>query len=114
MSDAEPILNIVSLGLVFVIAVAGSVLMFVLIRGGKRRAGQMLTEWAARNGYRIIESRRLYIFRGPYFSMSSRAQIIYRVTVQDAQGNIRRGWVRCGSYFLGPWRDVVAVRWEDE
>jgi hypothetical protein len=81
--------------------------------GTYRRAAQIFAEWAATNGYRIIESERMFVRKGPFFYTSSNSQIIYHVTVQDAQGNIRRGWVRCGSFWFGPWQNVVDVRWDE-
>ena len=55
--------------------------------GTYRRASQLLSQWATRNGYRIIESDRRYIRKGPFFWTSSQSQIIYHVSVQDAYGN---------------------------
>ena len=79
-----------------------------------QRAADLLTRWAAQNNYRIVESDRRIIRKGPFFWTSSQSQIIYRVTVQDPYGNMHRGWVRCGSYLVGPWRNMVDVRWDDQ
>ena len=81
--------------------------------GTYRHAAQILEQWAANNHYRIIESDRRYLRKGPFTWTSSQSQIIYRVTVQDPSGNIRHGWVRCGSFILGAWQNAVDVRWED-
>ena len=82
--------------------------------GTYRHAAHLLDQWAADNQYRILESDRRYLRKGPFTWSSSQSQIIYRVTVQDSAGNIRHGWVRCGSYLLGAWQNVVDVRWEDQ
>jgi hypothetical protein len=110
MRDIAPILA----SLVCVLFIAGiPVLLIVYVIGMYRRADNLLSSWAARNGYRIIESERRKILKGPFFLTSSNNQIVYRVTVQDTYGNVHRGWVRCGSYNLGSWTDEVAVRWDD-
>jgi hypothetical protein len=82
--------------------------------GTYRHAARLLDQWAADNNYRIIESDRRYLRKGPFTWTSSQSQIIYRVTVQDPIGNIRHGWVRCGSYLLGAWQNAMDVRWEDQ
>ena len=113
MRDVTPLLSALftlCLGLlVLAVSVAGAVYAV----GTYRRAARVLSEWATHNGYRIIESDRKYLRKGPFTWTSSQSQIIYHVTVQDANGNTRRGWVRCGSFLFGPWEDVVDVRWED-
>jgi hypothetical protein len=101
------------IAIVFTIAVFSvPVLIVIYIVGMQRRAGRLLYEWAARNGYQILESERRRYRKGPFFFTSSNNQTIYRVTIQDAYGNIHHGWVRCGSYQLGSWSNNVDVRWD--
>ncbi len=111
MKDILTVLLVVIIEIGFIALVVGLPVAYVI--GTYRRAGRMLSQWAARNGYRIIESERRYIRKGPFFWTSSNNQIIYRVTIQDAYGNTHRGWVRCGSYLWGPWKDELDVRWEN-
>jgi hypothetical protein len=113
MKDADPILSLVYLALGCIMIGAFPALLITFIVGGYRRADRMLTEWAARHGYRIIESQRHKLWKGPFLLSSSNNQVVYRVTVQDAQGNIRRGWVRCGNYRFGPWKKLIDVKWDD-
>ena len=79
-----------------------------------RRSRSRLDQWAAQNGFRIIESSYRNLVRGPFFWTTSKGQTVYRVTVEDASGRQRSGWVRCGGWFLGLWSDQVTVRWDDE
>jgi hypothetical protein len=79
-----------------------------------RRAGSILDNWAAENGYRILESELRWSGRGPFFFTTARGQEVYRVTVEDQGGTIRRGYVRCGSYFFGMLSDKAEVRWDNE
>lgn len=111
MSISSNILNfaaaIIFLGITFgIIAIP-----FVFVLGMYKRGEQVLTRWAAGNGYRIIKCEHRKVLKGPYLFTSSNNQMIYHITVEDAYGNIRRAWVRCGSYHLGAWREVIDVRW---
>jgi hypothetical protein len=78
------------------------------------RSRGLLEKWAADNGFRIIESSYRNLVRGPFFWTTSKGQTVYRVIVEDATGQRRSGWVRCGSWLLGLWSDSVQVRWDDE
>ncbi len=78
-----------------------------------RRSESLLEEWARRNGFQIISREYRNFFRGPFFWTTGRHQTVYYVVVEDQQGNKRRGWVRCGGFFLGLFSDHVDVRWED-
>lgn len=77
------------------------------------RAATLLGRWAASNGFRVLEQERLLFFRGPFFWTTGKGQEVYRVTVEDTEGRVRRGHVRCGGYFLGMLSDNVEVRWDE-
>jgi hypothetical protein len=111
MKDILATLLVVIIEIGFIALIVGLPIVYVI--GNYRRANRMLSQWAASNGYRIIESERRRFFKGPFFWSSSNNQIIYHVTIQDAYGNIHRGWVRCGTYFWGAWTDELDVRWDE-
>jgi hypothetical protein len=48
-----------------------------------------------------------------FFWTTSQDQVVYYVTVLDQLGRERRGWVRCGSWFLGMFSNQADVRRED-
>lgn len=77
------------------------------------RSYEILQGWAADNGFELVECEYRTFFTGPYFFRRSRGQVIYYVVVRDRDGYIRRGWVRCGGWFLGLLADDADVRWED-
>jgi hypothetical protein len=77
------------------------------------RSRQVLESWAEANNYRIVSSEYRNFFKGPFFWTSSKGQTVYYVTVETADGQTRRGWVRCGGFFLGLWNDSAEVRWDD-
>jgi hypothetical protein len=94
--------------------VAFAIFFVVMIAWHFSRSRRLLEKWAAENGFRIIESSYRNLVRGPFFWTTSKGQSVYRVTVEDATGQRRSGWVRCGSWLLGLWSDSVQVRWDDE
>lgn len=78
------------------------------------RSPRILKRWAQNNGYEILSSEHRRLFRhGPFAWTISNGQPIYFVTIRTAEGDIRRGWVRCGSFLWGTYANVATVRWEE-
>jgi len=77
------------------------------------RAASLLRQWAGKNGYHVVHSEHRFFFRGPFFWTTSNGQAVYRITVEDTEGSLRSGWVRCGGWFLGMLSDHVEARWDD-
>lgn len=97
---------------------AAFVVFLFLLMGGSMlwhfsRSGDVLQKWADENGFRLIERHYHHFRRGPFFWTTSKGQTVYRVTVQDANGNTRSGWVRCGSWMWGLASNRAEVRWDD-
>jgi len=79
-----------------------------------KRSETVLKGWAARNGYELLESKINWFNQGPFFWTSSKGQMVYYVRVLDRRtGQTRRGWVRCGSFWLGLMSDKAEVRWDE-
>jgi hypothetical protein len=108
--DMGPIL-IVAAFVVFVAAFV--VIAAVSMVWHFRRSGSLLQQWADQNGYRLIEQEYRTFLRGPFFMTTSKGQTVYYVTVEDKEGRRRKGWVRCGGWFLGLFSDNVEVLWDD-
>ena len=98
--------------LVVFIAIAIFVLGVFIINWQFKKSRLLIDKWAARNGYRILNRRFQLFWRGPFWWRSSKGQLVYRVTIQDAAGNIRRAWIRCGGFFVGLLSDQVTVEWD--
>jgi hypothetical protein len=77
------------------------------------RCNNLLRAWADRNGFRLIRKEYCWVRKGPFYWTTSKSQTVYRVTVEDWDGEHRGGWVRCGSWWLGLWSDKVEARWDD-
>jgi len=76
------------------------------------RSNTILDQWARDNGYQIISKEYRPFRRGPFFWSTGKSQTVYYVHVQDSRGNLRSGWVRCGSMFWGVMSDNAEVRWD--
>lgn len=94
--------------IIFVLAAGILYGVFTLM---KTRSEEILAKWAHDNGYQILDSQPKVFNRGP-FAWSSKNQTVFRVAVQDTQGNQRTGWVRCGSYMGGIISDKAEVKWD--
>lgn len=74
----------------------------------------MLRQWAAKNGYRLIDYQYRQYFRGPFRWTYLTAHLVFRVAVEDAEGKRRQAWVCCGSSFLGILlSDKVTAVWDE-
>ncbi len=77
------------------------------------RSRKLLKRWANNNNCEILQSDHRSLFRGPFFWTTTRGQAVYFVRIRDAAGNVRTGWVRCGSFWAGMLSDKTEVRWDD-
>ena len=79
-----------------------------------KRSATVLKGWAAQNGYELLEAKINWFNQGPFFWTSSKGQTVYYVKVLDRRnGQTRRGWVRCGSFWGGLFSDKAEVRWDE-
>lgn len=91
-----------------------TVFMTVITKMAKAR----LKEWAAGNGYELLECDYRHIKIGPYhrkqFFVGKGNFLIFRIEVRTRDGEAKKGWARVGDYFLGTLSDKVDVLWDDE
>ena len=78
-----------------------------------RRSVELIDQWAADNGYELVDARPRNFLRGPFFLRSSEGQSVYYITVRDQFGITRCGWARCGGWWLGLLSDSVKVKWDE-
>jgi len=76
------------------------------------RGRRILEQWADRHGCRIVSSEVRWFRRGPFLWTTSKHQIVYYVVVETQDGQTKRGWVRCGSFWWGVMTDKAEERWE--
>ena len=78
------------------------------------RSRTILEQWAAENGYQILERERRYMRLGPFWWRTGKNQQVYYVRVRDGSGRERSGYVRCGSWLAGMLSSQATVAWDDE
>jgi hypothetical protein len=76
------------------------------------RARSILELWADENRYEIVSSEHRWL-GGPFWWRKGKGQEVYYVTVRTADGQVRRGWVRCGGWFLGVMSNAADVEWDE-
>lgn len=84
--------------------------VFLFLKITRSRA--ILENWAAQNGFKIIDSQFRWFFQGPYW-FHWKGQTVFRVKVQDHTGGERLGWVCCGGFLVGILSDDASVIWDE-
>ena len=74
------------------------------------RARFLLKQWAKANGYELVQMSIPWFKSSPFWA--SNRQEVYQIRVRDHQGRERRGWAKCGGYFLGFLVNKVEVVWD--
>lgn len=99
---------------------AGPVLLFILFFAVAiltmwwhfSRSRNMVEQWARDNGMELIEAERRFLRRGTYWWRTAKGQEVFRITVRDSSGQVRRGYARVGGWFMGMMSDQVSVEWD--
>jgi hypothetical protein len=76
------------------------------------RARSILEQWAETNGYEIVSSEHRFL-GGPFWWRKSKGQEVYYVIIQTPDGQLKRGWVRCGGWFSGIFSNKADVEWDE-
>ncbi len=76
-------------------------------------ARRLLDRWAAWNQVALLQKELRFVRCGP-FTFTAGSRVVWRVVAVDREGKERAGFVATGGFFLGPFSDDVAVRWDDE
>src|SRR5262245_59190883 len=97
----------------FLQTVAVSLLIFFGFFWYFARSAAILQNWADEHGYEILQKSHRIFLRGPFFFRTTRHQTVYRVTVQDKSGDVRTGWVACGSWWFGLCSKEAKVIWDE-
>jgi hypothetical protein len=99
-----------SLPAILFLLIAAVAIALTIAQNGRART--ILDRWAARNGFEILEAERRYVRLGAFFFRATEGQAVFRVTIQDADDRVRRGYVKCGGLWLGVWSDQAVVAWD--
>jgi hypothetical protein len=73
-----------------------------------RRAIKNIERWAATNRLRVLERRFGWFLTGSFPWVANRGTLTYKITVEDADGNVRRGRLLVKGFFYSK----VEPRWD--
>ena len=79
-----------------------------------RRKKTILENWAASQGFQLIECEERWLSRGPFFFTTARGQAVFRIVVQYPDGATATGWAKLGTWAFGLLSDAVNVSWDEE
>lgn len=88
--------------------------MAALFNWSLQRRDELLAAWAERHGYRILAAEPRALERGPFSFNSTTSQQVFRVTIEQGDGEKRSGWVRFGDRWSGVQSDAVEEVWDEE
>ncbi len=77
-----------------------------------RKSERLIRQWAATRHYQLLGMNHQWFWYGPFWWRTAKGQMVYHVTLRDSAGQIRKAWIRCGSFLLGLLSDDIAVEWE--
>lgn len=91
--------------------------MMVVYQNNKAR--RMLEQWAAENGYQLMDMTRCGWNTGPFEAVSKRSPPVYRIALENERGRVREAWAVCGEGGfrldkLNPNPNLVVVVWDEE
>ncbi|HEV3080979.1 MAG TPA: hypothetical protein VGY66_14445 [Gemmataceae bacterium] len=72
---------------------------------------ESLTSWARQHGYRIIAKEGRQYFVGPF--KINKYRPTYYITVEDRQGQQKKGWIRLGTWYIVGFKERIRVLWEE-
>ena len=75
------------------------------------RSRSLLRQWATANGYDLLHFEARNFRRGPLLWKSSKNQSVYFVTVREADGRERSGWLCLGGFWSGLFSSEAQVKW---
>lgn len=90
-----------------VLAIA--VIAFLSLTWQSGRSRSIAEQWAEENGFTLMSSESRWLRRGSFFWTTSRGQTVYYITVRNAEGRQRSGYLRCGSFWDGLLSHKAAV-----
>jgi hypothetical protein len=74
------------------------------------RSKYILEKWAKANGFKLLRMKQNWFTISPF--LTSKRQETFRISVRDHRGRERKGWAKCGGFFLGFLVDKVEVEWD--
>jgi hypothetical protein len=92
--------------------------LFLMAGGGlyaweRRRRRVALARWAVSEGCRILRSRQPFLTEAsPFPITASKAQQVFQITVEYADGMRKSGWILLGSGLSGLDSGAAKIQWD--
>jgi hypothetical protein len=78
-----------------------------------RLAKYRIKQWAAQKGFNITECKICLKRIGPFsYIGTSGSQSVFKIEAVNSNGEVKKGYVRAGGFFLGLLRKRVEVKWD--
>lgn len=104
--------------IVLVVFIFGGLILLEvwIVRWQYRTAEARLQQWAEQSRYQVLSKEPANPYgTGPMSGRGgSNKQVMYRVTVRDADGREKRGLVKVGSKWEGVQSHDLVVQWDDD
>lgn len=100
--------------LFFTAIIAPSIVALItLYWSGRIRRREALFRWASNHGFKVLQFGQPVLSElSPFVFSGSKAQQIFRIKVQDTEGQTHSGWIRLGSIWRGLSSEKAEVRWD--
>jgi hypothetical protein len=98
---------------VLILAPVAIALIIAQLVWRSRRKKTILQNWAASQGFQLIEYEERRLARGPFFFTTAKGQSVFRIAVQYPDGATATGWAKLGTWAFGLLSDAVNVRWDE-
>ncbi|HUW59331.1 MAG TPA: hypothetical protein VMZ92_22040 [Planctomycetota bacterium] len=77
-----------------------------------RRSAAMVDKWAAKHDFGIVGKEARFFRQGPFVGHNYGGQMVFRVVVEDREGQVRKAYVRSGYFAIGRMSDRLTVAWD--
>lgn len=86
----------------------------IVLAWGRVYWGRRVNSWATGKGLHLVSFRGAAAFEGPGGALRSNRHAAFRVTVHDAHGRVRSGWLLFGRSWnpFSPPDELVDEQWD--
>ncbi len=88
-----------------------AVALYLMVLRPNFGARRLLERWANESRVSVTKAERRYIAQGP-FTWGYRSGIVFKIEIETADGNARRGWVRFAYNILRYEKWSTKVIWD--
>ena len=99
----------------FLVVVFGGILFLGIwmVRWQYSKADRLLEDWAAHNGYKLLEKENANFGDGPLGRRGAKTYVKYCIKAEDVNGRMKTGIAYLGSENTGVLSDEVKIEWDN-